>query len=317
MPDARGLSRIVLALLLLAVPFGATATPPQTPAPAASAPAPAPATGMFETPAEAYTEALRQSIGAPARADLGPDASVRLSGDLIVVPHDQAARLLVLWNLPVPPDFVALLLGPKGMDQPGIIRFVPAGFIDAAPVAGFTAADLRSSLNDTVARGNADRLRQHLPALEARRWVRPPHYDPQAHQISWAALILPKTAPLGSDGTITVNAAAFGRRGYIKLSMLTSVQDAEDVGQMFDAFLAGLAFRPGAAYGDVRPDDRRAPDGLAGALEMDALHEARSTFGAWLSDNLMAAAGGFAAAVGGLSLLIYVRRQRAAEARRW
>ena len=58
--------------------------------------------------------------------------------------------------------------------------------------------------------------------------------------------------------------------------MAISVQDAADVGQMFDLFLAGLGFRPGAAYGDVEAGDRRAPDGLAGALGMDALHKARN-----------------------------------------
>ncbi|PPQ35516.1 DUF2167 domain-containing protein [Rhodopila globiformis] len=308
MPDAGGLCRIVLALLPLALPIGAAAT-----SPAAQAAAP----GLFETPADAFADALRHSTGAPARADLGPDASVRLSGDLIVVPQDQAARLLVLWNLPVPPDLVALLLGPKGMDAPGIIRFVPAGFVDDATAASFAADDLQSSLGDTVARGNRARLQQHLPALEVRRWVRPPQYDPAAHQISWAALILPTTAPLGSDGTTTLNAVAFGRRGYIKLSMVTSVQDAGDAGQMFDASLSGLQFRPGAAYGDVRPGDRRAPDGLAGALGMDALHKKRTMLGAWLLDNVTAIASGFLATVGALSLLVYFRRHRYLESRRW
>jgi uncharacterized membrane-anchored protein len=220
-------------------------------------------------------------------------------------------------DLPVPPDFVALLLGPKGMDAPGIIRFVPAGFIDATEAAAFTADDLQSSLSDTIEHGNPARLQQQLPELEVRGWVRPPRYDPETHQISWAALILPKRAPLDTDGAITVNAVGFGRRGYVKLSMTASVQEAEDAGQMFDTFLAGLGFRPGAAYGDAWPEDRRAPDGLAGALGVDALHKARTTLGVWMSDKVIPVAGGFVAAVGALALLIYRRRQLNRESRRW
>src|SRR3954469_25528533 len=154
MPAAKGPRLIVLALLLLGAARAGAAT------------APGPTNGTFQTPAQAYTEALRQSIGAPARASLGPDAFVRLSDEMIVVPHDQAVRLLTLWNLLVPPDLVGLLLGPKGMNSPGIIRFVATGFVDAGGAATFTADDLRSSLSDTIEHGNPARLAEGLPARE-------------------------------------------------------------------------------------------------------------------------------------------------------
>jgi uncharacterized membrane-anchored protein len=305
MPAAKGPSLVLLALLLLGGAHADAAPPPQ-----------GPTNGTFQTPAQAYTEALRQSIGAPARAPLGPDAFVRLSDEMIVVPHDQAVRLLTLWDLPVPPDLVGLLLGPKGMDSPGIIRFVATGFVDAGGAVTFTADDLRSSLSDTIEHDNPARLAEGLPAREFRSWIRAPRYDAEAHQISWAALILPKTAPLGTDGEITFNAVGFGRHGYISLSQATSVQEAADVGQTFDAFLAGLSFRTGAAYGDVQPTDTRAPKGLAGALGMDSLHEARDTISFWMSDAFIPTVGGAVTLVGALSLLIYVRRHTYKESRR-
>jgi uncharacterized membrane-anchored protein len=305
MPAAKGLRLVLLALLLLGASRANAAPPAQ-----------GPTNGMFQTPAQAYTEALRQSIGAPARAPLGPDAVVRLSDDMIVVPHDQAERLLALWDLPVPPDLVALLLGPKGMDSPGIIRFVPAGFVDANLAATFTADDLQSSLGDTIEHGNPARIAELLPAREFRSWIRVPQYDAEAHQISWAALILPTTAPLGTDGEITFNAIGFGRHGYISLSQATSMQEAADVGQTFDAFLAGLSFRSGAAYGDVQPTDKRSPKGLEGALGMDSLHKARNTVSFWMSDVFMPTVGGAVALIGALSLLIHVGRNTYKESRR-
>jgi len=307
MARAAGMGRIVSALLLLGAVHAGAATEP---------PAQGPANGVFQTPAQAYTEALRQSVGAPARAPLGSDAFVRLSEELIIVPHDQAARLLTLWDLPVPPDFTALLLGSKGMASPGIIRFVPAGFVDATEAAAFNADDLQSSLSDTIERGIPERIEQQLPELEVRGWVRPPRYDPEAHQISWAPLILPKAAPLGTDGEITFNAIGFGRHGYIKLSLATSVQEAAEAGQTFDTFLAGLGFQVGTAYGDVQPTDKRAPGGLAGALGMDSLHKARNPVSFWMSETFIPTVGGVVACIGAISLLIYVRRNTYKEARR-
>jgi uncharacterized membrane-anchored protein len=160
------------------------------------------------------------------------------------------------------------------------------------------------------------RAQQRLQPLEARDWVRPPRYNLETHQITWAALILPKTAPLGTGGEITFNAIGFGRHGYIHLSMIASLQEAEETGRVLDAFLAGLNFNAGAAYGDVQPGDKRAPDGLAGALGMDSLHKAR-TISFWKSDLVIPVAGGFVGAVGALSLLIYIQRYRRKASRRW
>jgi uncharacterized membrane-anchored protein len=275
------------------------------------------ATAIYQTPEQAFTEAMRRSIGAPALAELGDQATVRLAEDLIIVPQDQAARLLTIWGLTVPPDFVALLLGPKGMNSPGIIRYVPAGFTDLADAAAWTPEDFLSSIQDTVESRNADRARRQLPELEVRRWLRPPRIDAANGQISWAALVLPKSAPQDADGAITFNAASFGRHGYVELSMVTSVQDAGETGTVFETFLNGVAFRPGETYGDAQAADLRSKDGLTGVLGIDVLHKARSSGSFWRSDLVIPAAGGLVALIGALSLVGYVRRYWRHESRRW
>ena len=273
--------------------------------------------GIYQTPEEAFTEAMRKSIGAPALAELGDKATVRLAGDLIIVPRDEAVRLMTIWGMTVPPDFVGLLMGPNGMSSPGIIRYVPSGFIDLSDAAQWTPEDYLSSLQDTIESRNADRLQKQLHELGVRRWIRQPGIDAENKRISWAALILPTNAPMDSDGEITFNAASFGRHGYIKVSMVSSVQDAAKTGTMFDAFLNGLTFRPGEASGDVQPADARSPAGLAGALGIDALHKARSTVLARLPGLLLPVAGGLVALIGALSLVVHVRRTLREDANRW
>ena len=271
---------------------------------------------ILETPDQVFTETLRQSIGAPARADIDDQATDRLSEDLVIVPGEQAARLLTVMARPVPADLKGLLLGSEGMDAAGIIRFVPDGFIDSDAALGWTPEDMLSSLKDTVERGNTERLKHNLPEQEVRRWIRLPHYDPETHQLSWAALILPKSAPRESDGEFTYHAIGFGREGYVHLSIVTGVQKAEIIGRMADGFLLGLYFRPGKAYGDAVAADKRAPGGLAGAMTVDSLHKARNDAGFWTTDPVIPITGGIVATIGALSLLIYIRRHLRRNARR-
>jgi uncharacterized membrane-anchored protein len=135
--------------------------------------------------------------------------------------------------------------------------------------------------------------------------------------LTWAALILPKTAAPDADGEITYHAAAFGRQGYIHVSLAASLQDAPDVWHLLDTFLGGLTFRPGDAYGDVQPADGRSPAGLAGVLGIDQLNKVRDTGSFWMSDLVLPSAGAGVALVGALSLTIYWRRQLRHDSRRW
>jgi uncharacterized membrane-anchored protein len=269
-----------------------------------------------ETRDQAFSAALRQAIGAPARAELGDQATVRLDEDLLIVPKAPAARLLTVANRAVPADFVALLLGADGMETPGIIRFVPAGFVDADAALAWSADDFLASLEDTVTHRNPERVAKNLEERDARRWIAPPRYDPETHEISWSALILPKSAPRESDGEITFHAIAFGREGYFVLTMVTSVQKADAVGHMADLFLAGLNFRPGKAYGDAQPGDRRAAGGLAAAMGFDSLHKAESTSSFWGTDTVVPVAGSIVAGIGALSLVLYIQRHLRRESRR-
>jgi uncharacterized membrane-anchored protein len=293
------LLQFVLAALLSAI-VGASAL--------AGSPDQGPAPGLLETLEEVYIATLRQAVGAPGRAELGGQATVRLQSDLTIVPKDPASRLLAVLRRDVPSDFVCVLLGAEGMDAPGLVRFVPAGFVDADEALHWTPDDMLASLNDTVEHGNAARIKAGVDAREARHWIVPPRYDPERHQLSWAALVIPKSAPRGSDGEITYHAVGFGRDGYVEVSIVTSVQKADQIGRMADMFLSGLNFLPGKGYGDVQPSDRRSQSGLAGAMGLDSLHQMEVDVDFWASDMVVPVAGGTVAAIGSLALAISIYR---------
>lgn len=268
------------------------------------------------TPDQVLAEALRQSIGSPAKADIGDQATDRLADGLLMIPAEPGARLFTVMTRPVPPGFGGLLIGSEGMEAPGIIRYVPAGFIDAEAIRDWGADDILASLEDTVEHANPERLKQNLQAREARRWIRPPRYDRITHQLTWAALVVPKTAPSESDGEVTYHAVGFGREGYVHLTVVSSVQKSDDIAQMADSFLLGLNFVPGKTYGDAVATDPRAPDGIAGVLGVESLHKARDGFSFWATDAMVPVVGGIVAGIGGISLLIYILKHLRRESRR-
>jgi uncharacterized membrane-anchored protein len=265
---------------------------------------------ILETPNQAYISMLHQAIGAPARADLAGEATARLEGSLAIIPQAPATGFLTALGRGVPPNFIGLLLGAEGMDAPGSIRFVPAGFVESDEALRWTPDDLLASLNDTVANANAARLKDGIEPREARRWIAPPHYNPELHQLSWAALVVPKSAPRETDGQIVYFGIGFGRDGYIEVSVVTSVQRADEIGRMVDGFLAGLNFVPGKAYADVQPADPRSKTGLAGAMGIDSLHTAEVETNFWTSDQMVPIVGSGVAAIGALGLVIYIYRHK-------
>jgi uncharacterized membrane-anchored protein len=293
------LSRFVMAALLSMI-MGAAAV--------AAPPAPVETPQLLETPDEAYLSALRQAIGAPARADLAAAATARLQENLAIVPKEPASHLLTVLGRDTPPDFVGLLLGAEGLEAPGVIRFVPAGFVDADDALRWTPDDILASLNDTVAHANVARMKDDEEPREARRWIALPRYNPELHQLSWAALVVRKSAPSETDGEITYRAIGFGRDGYVEISVVTSVQHADEIGRMVDMFLAGLNFVPGKAYGDFQPSDPRSKTGLAGAMGLDSLHTAEVDTSFWTSDTMVPVVGSAVAGIGALGLVIYIYR---------
>jgi len=309
--DLPVIRRRLAVLVFCALAATASAAPKaQDPKPQDNAP------GVPDTPAQVFADAMRQSIGGPARADLGPEATVRLDEGQLVVPRDPAIRLLKVSNKNFPPDLLALLMTSQGLEAPGYVRFVASGYVDSDAALAWTADDFLDSLRDTVEAGNAERVKKGQEPREARRWVHAPHYNAEAHTLTWAALIIPKSAPRESDGEIIFYGLAFGRDGYLQLAISSSVEQAEETGAIVDAFLRGVAFRPGKTYIEYQTGDPRSSTGLAGAMGIDKLHKARDQSSLFSSDVLIPTVGALVATIGAISLFFYVQRHLRRRARR-
>jgi uncharacterized membrane-anchored protein len=265
---------------------------------------------------EVLAAVMRQASGVPARVALGERASLRLSEELYFLPVQSARKLMLMTGGQIPPDTLGLLLGPEGLEMAGPVRFIPAGFIDPGTIQAWTDEDILASLRDSVLQGNVERVRNGQTPLEARAWIQPPQYDPQTHHLAWAALIVAQNAPKNSDGEVLYNAIAFGREGYIQLSMAAGVQKAETLKRLTAAFLGGLTFAPGQGYPEAAPKDAQPANGLAKAMGMDSLHKAPIFRNFWGSDVIIPVSGSVIAAIAVLTLVVFRIRYTRKEARR-
>jgi uncharacterized membrane-anchored protein len=306
---------VVASLLTTGICLGAHA---QT-APGSAAPRPAaPPTANAERESiENLSRAVTHySYSGPARVELGDQAVVRLSEPMFLLTDlDTSLKVLKLQQIPVPEHLLAVVHAPTETDMQswGTVEFVPSGSIDADDMQAWSATDMLTSLQDTVARENKEHP-EH--PMTVRSWIQPPTYDAATHQVTWAALIIPQASPKDSGGVVTYNGVAFGRDGYIRISLVSTVERARVAEALITDFLHGLTFNPGKGY-DVLAPKAREGNALARVLRMDDFHRAPIKLPSMFADKLVPLVGGGIALVAALALGIYALRYRRREARRW
>ncbi|HVZ06933.1 MAG TPA: DUF2167 domain-containing protein [Rhodopila sp.] len=264
-----------------------------------------------------FMNADRHTFGSPARADLGDVARLRLLDLLYYLPdRDAAEQVLEVIGIPIPKYLLGLIRAPlpSGANLWGTVEYVPSASIDADDLQSWSAADLLASIDSTIAAQN--KQYPQLPT-EVRGWIEPPSYDAKAHQVIWAALILPKGAPKNSSGEITFNAVAFGRDGFIRVTVFANTEQSATAVAMLKVFLAGLTFNPGKGY-DALAAKTHDTKGLAEALRVNELHRAPiQVVPSAFADKVVPVVGAGIAAFALLVLAVWGYRYRRRNARRW
>jgi uncharacterized membrane-anchored protein len=87
--------------------------------------------GNSQTEVRAWRQGLKAMIGAPGKVDLAGQASLRLSGNLFFIPHDEAAEIIQTRHQPAIPDLVGIILDPDADNWFVVVRFIDGGFVHA------------------------------------------------------------------------------------------------------------------------------------------------------------------------------------------
>lgn len=143
------------------------------------------------------------------------------------------------------------------------IEYVEEGFVNDEDAADINYGELLSSMKEDIQRGSEWRVNQGYEAIALIDWAKPPYYDAENKKLYWAKELQFGDSP---DHTLNYNIRILGRKGYLLLNFIASMDQLNEIDQNLDTVLGIAEFNQGSRYSDFDPDiDQVAAYGI-GAL---------------------------------------------------
>lgn len=198
----------------------------------------------------------------------GPDSARIGSESQIVVPENcqftgaPGARnfLLATENPPSGNELGILVCAASEESEPWFVvfSFDDSGYVRDTDAGELDADAILASLRESNAEGNKERSARGWDPLILAGWVRPPHYDGQTHNLTWATRV---QSP-GEDPSVNHSVRLLGRGGVMNAELVSSPDDFDANVLDFDKIVASHAFVPGRRYAEWREGDKLAGYGL-------------------------------------------------------
>jgi uncharacterized membrane-anchored protein len=271
-------------------------------APWAQAGAQPPTTAQQQAMRAAAAAAREALVAGPASVPLRDEATLALPEHFGFIPRQQAVALMSAMGNRTGDGFLGLIV-PRGEHRAWFVAVVyqPSGYIKDEDARHWNADKLLESLKEGTEASNAERVRAGIPAIVVTRWIEPPAYEPDSHQLVWSAEARRKD---GSDGDPTVNYNTYllGREGYVSLNLITGASTVDTDKEAARQLLSAVSFIPGKRYADFNSStDKVAAYGLAAlvagvaAKKLGVLALLAATIVKFAKVIVVAAAGLFAA----------------------
>ena len=225
-----------------------------------------------QTPTTAQQQAMRAAAGAaraalvvgPTSVPLRDEATLALPEHFGFIPRQQAVALMSAIGNRSSDGFLGLIV-PRGEHRVWFVAvmYQPSGYIKDDDARHWNADKLLESLKDGTEAANAERVRAGIPALVVTRWIEPPAYEPDTHQLVWSAEARRKDG-VDTDPTVNYNTYLLGREGYLSLNLITSASTVDADKAAAQQLLSAVSFNPGKGYDDFNAStDKVAAYGLA------------------------------------------------------
>lgn len=216
---------------------------------------------------------LEQVVGAPARVNLGDQATLRLEGSLQFIERDLASHYLRAYSQEEPDDLVGMFFH-GGRDAPWIAtaRLVRDGFIDIEAIRNWKHEDILASIRDEVARENQERAQRGLPPRIVSGWLIPPRYDPETRSLVWSVQTYVQGVSAQNESDTLAHVAVFGREAHVVINIISSAATIRDYPRDISMLVNNIRFVAGRTYADfVAGTDQAAPGGLNAVFGVTAL----------------------------------------------
>ena len=202
--------------------------------------------------------AFPDRLEGPAVGQLGSNAIINIPAGYVFLGPKGAERFMELTqNIPSGREAGIIFKKGDGENWFAVFEYVDAGHVDDSDRSDLDADDLLETLKTGNDRGNEMRRERGWQELQLVGWFKPPYYDTQSNNLTWAT-----TIQVENDKTVNHSVRLLGREGYFNADLVVSTEEAAAATADFSQLLTGFEYVAGHRYAEFRRGDRVAELGL-------------------------------------------------------
>lgn len=145
-----------------------------------------------------------------------------------------------------------------------IFEFDDTGYVKDDDGSKLDADAIMKSIRDNTEAANEERKKRGWRAFHVNGWEKPPYYDPQTHNLTWA--ILGRSDEAGDKGSVNHSIRILGRRGTMNVDLVVTPKEYEASQAQLAGLIGGFHYKQGSRYSDFTSGDKVAKYGLTALI---------------------------------------------------
>ena len=203
----------------------------------------------------------------PATAQLGDIAEIKIPAGYRFTGKDGTGTFLEMTGNPPSGDELGTIVPQSKSDDDQefwfvIFEFQDTGYVKDDDRDKLDPDGLLKTIRDNTEDANKERLRRGWLPYHIRGWYKPPFYDTQTRNLTWAMQGY-STNQGKEEASVNYSVRILGRRGTMSVDLVLDPALVDSVVPKFDKLLTGFSYLHGSAYSDFRAGDKVAEYGLA------------------------------------------------------
>lgn len=170
-------------------------------------------------------------------------------------PADARKVLEEAWGNPPGTEVLGMLVPAEGnvlsSDSWAVtLEYVEEGYVSDEDAGDIDYTDLLKDMKASARSESKERVELGYEAIELVGWAKQPYYDSASKKLYWA-----KEFKFGDTevNTLNYNIRVLGRKGYLVLNFIASIDQLDEIDQAMPEVLAIAEFNQGMRYADFVP----------------------------------------------------------------
>lgn len=204
----------------------------------------------------------------PGVGHLGSIADINIPEGYMFTGKDGAVKVLqITHNIPNGRELGVLVSGARNSSWFMIFEFEDTGYVKDDDKDKLDADAILKNIQEATDASNEERQRHGWKPLHVSGWEKPPFYDPQTHNLTWALRVKGDDPNNPNNmGDVNHRIRLLGRRGTMSVDLVASPSEYAASIEEFNSLISGFSYIEGNRYSDFRAGDKIAKYGLAALI---------------------------------------------------